>query len=82
MGLFDKKDHIKSPKELHEALKKEKYLSAEERKKIEMKAGKFVQESSGISKEEWKKKVVLPMERDTKDKIDRVEANRLKKFGK
>ena len=82
MGLFDKKDHIKKTKELHNILKKETYLTPEERKRIEEKARSSITQPSGLSKKEWLQKVVRPLEKDTEDKIDRSEASRLKKLGK
>ena len=82
MGIFDKKDHIKSSKELDLKLRKEKYLSKEERQKVEKLAKKFIEDPSGLSKKEWKEKVVREIKNDTKDKIDPREASRLKKFGK
>jgi hypothetical protein len=82
MGIFDKKDHIKSSKELDLKLRKEKYLSREERQKVEKLAKKFIVESSGLSKKEWQNKVVRQLKNDPNDKIDRSEASKLKKLGK
>ncbi len=82
MGLFDKNDHIKNSKDLNRELKKQKFLSPSERKLIEKKAKKLIDEPSGLSKEEWRKKVAGSMERNEGDNIDREEAERLKRLGK
>lgn len=79
MGLFDKKDHIKSTKDLDRALKKNKFLTKNERKEVEKKAEKFIRESSGLSKKEWDNKVLRPLMKDSKDNIDRGEISKLKK---
>ena len=82
MGLFDKKDHIKTRKELHDVLKKD-HIFEKDRKLIEKKAEKYIDDGySGMSKKEWKQKVVRPLEKDTKDRISPKEARHLKDLGK
>ncbi|MEK7162566.1 MAG: hypothetical protein AAB730_01785 [Patescibacteria group bacterium] len=81
MGLFDKKSHIKSKKELDRVLKKQSYLAPKERKLVEERAKKLLHESSGMSQKEWQR-FTGKLERDTKDAIDAAEARRLRKLGK
>jgi len=82
MGLFDGKSHIKNTKDLDKALKKEGYLTKNERRFVKEKAEKLVKGGSGMSKEEWRKKIISPMQKNSKDSIDSGEASKLKKFGK
>jgi hypothetical protein len=82
MGLFKDNKNIKNSKDLYKALKSERYLTPKERSLVMNKAKGLIKESSGMSKEEWHKKVVRPLMKNSKDKIDPYEARRLHKFGK
>jgi len=82
MELFGNRGHIKSTKKLERALTKEHYLTPKERKVVGAKATKFLHQPSGLSKEEWRKKIARPLEKNTKDIIDIGEARRLRKLGK
>ncbi len=81
MGLFDKKDHIKTKKELRKALEKE-HIFKKDIKFVEEKALKYLHDGSGMSKKEWMQKVVKPLEKNTKDRINPKEARRLEDLGK
>ena len=79
MGLFDKKDHIKSSKELDKQLKEIKRLSPKERKELESMMKPGILKPSGLSKKEFNK----TLEKADKDnKIDHADAYHIKKYGK